>query len=142
MATESLHRPQFLVQSDTRLDGIEEQQPIKSKGKQPTWKDLDTLGAVRSIINLTDAVINGSFQRKFDWHKQLKIRFDELRLELKPSFPQIGMDRDMKIWNPRSGRLIADQDQKGISTCKPLKGCLRVVKGHQFTENTSDSVCM
>lgn len=45
--------------------------------KQPKWKDLDSIGAVKSIVLLPDREINGARQKRAEWHCQLKEAFDK-----------------------------------------------------------------
>lgn len=111
----------------------------KTKGKFPRWKDADTLGSVMATVNLPDAEINGSKQRKSVWHEQLRAEFTRLLPFLTAKHTELEDRQLIDLWNSRSGRSIAEQAQKGIALCRKLKGHLRVVEKHRITGNPSDA---
>ena len=67
------------------------------KDKRPKCQDLDTLEAVKAIVGLPEAEINGARQKRNDWHNQMKEaidnniksrtrQHDELKMRRRPRF--------------------------------------------------------
>lgn len=110
----------------------------KSKGKDPKFQDIESLGCVMSTVKLPDAEINGSKQKRTDWHAQLKLEFDRLLPFLANEHISLKDEKAQELWKSRSGRSISEQVQKGLSICRKLKGFLLVVDSHQLTENIND----
>ncbi|KAI0558790.1 hypothetical protein FGB62_187g11 [Gracilaria domingensis] len=91
-----------------------------------------------AIVNLPDASINGSKQKKADWHAQLKKEFDRLLPVLVKKNPELNNRQKIDVWRARLGRSVADQGQKGIALSRKLKGYLRIVEAQRVTGNPTD----
>lgn len=100
------------------------------KGKQPKWRDYDSLAAVRCVIETPNMTVGGVRQRKTDWHEDLKKRFGELYAadtnvdidKEKGSEKEMSAQKKVKeVWDNRSGRSVAHQATKCLNLCRELK---------------------
>lgn len=111
-------------------------------GKQQQWRDVDTMEAVMAIVNLPDVSINGSKQKKSDWHAQLKAEFDRLLSVLMAENLELNNWQRMDVWKARSGRNVADQGRKRHAACRKLRGAPRIVEANSMTGNIIDEAKM
>lgn len=102
--------------------------PRTSKGKQVAWSDLEYLGATMATVNLPDACINGSKQKKTFWHGQLKKEFDNLYISMKRKYVELNDITLQRQWLSRPGRIIAYQGAKALKTCRKLFSYLQIVE--------------
>lgn len=100
------------------------------------------MGAVQAIVDLPDAAINGSKQRRTDWHAQLKGTFDRLRSTIARTHPMLNDEHARTLWSSRSGRSIAEQGSKAIAACRKLKKSFRVLAAMQTTGNPTEADLM
>ncbi|KAI0562162.1 hypothetical protein FGB62_65g311 [Gracilaria domingensis] len=75
-----------------------EPQGRSSRGKQPQWRDLDTLAAPRATLRLPDASINSSKQKGVHWHSQLKRDLGHLFGVMIPTYPELNDRQKMDVW--------------------------------------------
>lgn len=90
-------------------------------------------------VNLPDAGINGSKQRRSIWYGHLKLEFTRLRIVLEKDNTDLNDEKTVELWNSRPGRNIAEQAQKGLAACTKLKAILRIIEHHRLTGNPSGS---
>lgn len=111
----------------------------KSKEKHPKWQDIEMLVCVVGTVKLPNPKINGSKQKRTDWHAQLKLELERHLPFLANEHISLKDEKAQELWKSRSGRSISNQAQKGLAICRKLKRFFRIVDSHQHTGNINDS---
>lgn len=109
---------------------------------QLQWRDLDTFGAVISVVRLPGASINRSQQKKPDCNHQLKETIQSILPFLQRRHIELQDMTKQGIWQLRPGRSIAEQVKRGIAAFRKLKSFVRVVGSAKLTGNPPEKVIM